>query len=111
MDWRENTKKMVWTSCFSIYNPNCNSNLIEQLQVAVALTKPTKGLYTEEATKLKHDRDLDFFCNMLKKHLQKHGLNNIAYCEDPTSSGDMISQFTDYPKVLVEEVKKQNKTM
>ena len=44
---------------------------------------------------------------MFKKNLQKYGLNTIAYCEDPTSSGDMISLFTNYPKFLVEEVKKQ----
>ena len=73
--------------------------------------KCTKKLYTEEATKFKHNADLEFFCKMVKKYLQKHGLDTITYCEDPTSSGDMISLFTDYPKFWVEEVKKQNQNL
>ena len=46
--------------------------------VAVAMIKRTKRLYTKETTKFKHDGDLDFFCKMFEKHLQKHGLNTIA---------------------------------
>ena len=55
-----------------------------------------------------HDRDLDFFYKMFKKHLQKHGLDTIAYCKNPTNSTMMISLFTNYPKFSVKEVQKQN---
>ena len=48
------------------------------------MIKNTKGLYTEETTKFKHGGGLDFFCKMFEKHLQKHGLDTIAFCcEDP----------------------------
>ena len=46
-------------------------------KAATAMIKCTKGLYTKETTKFKHDGDLDFFCKMFKKHLQKRTLHNI----------------------------------
>ena len=49
-----------------------------------------------------------FFCKIFKKHLQKHGLDTIVYCDDPKSLGNMISLYTNHPKFLIEEVKKQN---
>ena len=60
-------------------------------------------------TKVKHGGDLDFFYKMFDKYLQKHWLDTIAYCEGPTSIGSMILLSADYSKLMVEEVKKQNK--
>ena len=72
------------------------------------MIKRTEGLYTEESARYKHGGDLDFFCKMFEKHLQKYGLDTIAYREDPTKRGTMISLFSEYPKLTAEEVKIQN---
>ena len=74
------------------------------------MIKQTKGLYTKESSKFKHNGDLDFFCKLFEKHLQKHGLDSVAYHRCPTGNRNMMSLFTNYPKFLVKDIKKQNIT-
>ena len=42
-----------------------------------------KGLYTEESIRFNHGGDLDLFCKIFEKQLQKQGLDTNVYCEDP----------------------------
>ena len=77
-------------------------------KAAVAMIKRTQGLYNEESAKFKHNRDLYFFCKLFEKHLQKHGLDSVAYRRCPTGNREMMSLFTNYPKFSLEGIKDQN---
>ena len=78
MDWRKpnsNWSRLdIFASKIPIPTQICSNNS----KATVVMIKHTKGLYTKEATKFKHNGDLDFFCKMFKKHLPKHGLNTMA---------------------------------
>ena len=72
------------------------------------MIKQTKGLYTKESSMFKYGGDLNFFCKLFEKHLQKHGLDSVSYQCSPTNQMNMMSLFTNYLKFLVEDIKKQN---
>ena len=108
MDWWKTQLLLDGPWPTSITSPNRNSALFKQLKAAMAMIKQTKGFYTKESSKFKHGGDLNFFCKLFEKHLQKHGLDSVAYWRCPTNQMNMMSLFTNYPKFLAEDIKKQN---
>ena len=46
---------------------------------------------------------------MFEKHLEKHGLDTIAYHTDPIDKDNMLLLFSKYSKFSVEEIHEQNK--
>ena len=79
--WTGGKTNTSWTNldCKASQIPIATQLCSKNSKVAVAMIKHTKGLYIKESTKFKHDGDLDFFCKLFKKHLQKHRLDSISY--------------------------------
>ena len=73
------------------------------------MNKRLRGMYGDsQSSKFKHHQDLDFFCRQLEEFFERHGLDTIAYCRNPSDLSEMLSVITNYPRFSMDNIMLQN---
>ena len=74
-------------------------------KAATSHLKRAKGMFVEEACRVKTGEDLDDLCAGLETHFRKHRMDTITCRNNPNEETQMASAFDLHPPFTVESMK------